>query len=194
MRRNLFVIVSLAVVLCAASAFAAGETATGALTISGTLAGSITLTIGGGNAGATTGGTIALGTVTKYGSYTPPTGFTRSNTNTSPYRVGGGTFTVTVNQANVDTPTNGYALAASIGSASGTGVTWTLGVSSTDTPVSSSVNLSDGASHDIFTSSTNKGSYGTASTETLNIDITDAAAPATVNPLTRTITFTATAN
>jgi len=196
MRRNLLVFFSLLALVFASTAFASGETATGTLTISGTLAGSITLAFGGGNAGATTGGTIALGTVSKYGTYTPPAGFTRSNNGvgTSPWRVGGGTWTVTVNQANVDTPSNGFALTSSIGSASGTGITWTEGVTGSDTPVSSSIDLSNGSAHDIFTSAGNKGTYGAASTHTLNIDITDAASPAGVNPLTRTITFSATAN
>jgi hypothetical protein len=194
MRRNLIVFFSL--LALASTALASGETASGTLTISATLAGSITLSIGGGNAGATTGGTIALGTVSKYGTYTPPAGFARSNNavGTSPWRIGGGTWTVTVNQANVDTPANGFALTSSIGSASGTGITWTEGVTGSDTPVSSSIDLSNGSAHDIFTSGGTAGTYGTASTHTLNIDITDAAAPASVNPLTRTITFTATAN
>ena len=154
---------------------ASAETSSGTLTVTGTVASSINLTIE--SAGGTTGGmgsgaaTSALGSISKFGS--APTGFslTRGASNwTLSANVG-----VKVEKANL-TSTD-YTLTAGLGSAPATGVVWKLNGST----------LSDSSP----TTLTSTGTYASTASYTWDIVVADSAAAAAIN---NSISFTATSN
>lgn len=159
--------------LFAAAAFA--DSSSGTLTVTGTVASSINLTIQ--SAGGTTGGTgtasatSALGSISKYGSAS--TGFTLAR--------GGSNWTlsstvgVKVDKANL-TSTD-YTLTAQLGSAPASGITWKLNGST----------LSDSAA----TTLTSTGTYGSTGSYSWDIVVADSAAAAAID---NAIDFVATSN
>lgn len=168
-----FAIAALATLAFASVAMA--DTASGTLTVTGTVASSIDLTIE--SAGGTTSGTgtaaatSALGTISKYGS--APTGFTLAR-GASNWTLSS-TVGVQVNKANL-TSTD-YTLTAQLGSAPASGVTWKLNGSS----------LSDSAA----TTLTSTGTYGSTGSYSWDIVVADSAAAAAID---NSISFTATSN
>src|SRR5947209_3494528 len=163
----------LAICMCAQNAFA--QTASGTLTVTGTISSSLTLLVQ--NAGGTTSGTgtaaatSALGNISKFGS--APTGFTLAR-GASNWTLSS-TVGVEVDKANL-TSTD-YTLTAQLGSAPASGVTWKLNGST----------LSDSAA----TTLTSTGTYASTGSYSWDIVVADSASAAAID---NTINFTATAN
>jgi predicted secreted protein len=157
------------------AAVASAETSSGSLTVTGTVASSINLTIE--SAGGTTSGTgtaaatSALGTIAKYS--TAPTGFTLAR-GASDWTLSS-TVGVKVDKANL-TSTD-YTLTAQLGGAPASGIVWKLNGST----------LSDSAE----TTLTSTGTYGSTGSYSWDIVTADSAAP---GALDNTINFTATSN
>lgn len=162
-----------AVIMFAASSFAA--TASGTLTVTGTVDSSLTLVVQ--SAGGTTSGTgtavatSALGSISKYGS--APTGFTLAR-GASNWTLSS-TVGVQVDKANL-TSTD-YTLTAQLSTAPASGVTWKLNGST----------LSDAAA----TTLTSTGNYGSAGSYSWDIVVADSA---TAGAIDNAIDFTATSN
>lgn len=154
---------------------ALADTSSGTLTVTGTVASSINLTIE--SAGGTTSGTgtaaatSALGTISKYGS--APTGFTLAR-GASDWTLSS-TVGVKVDKANL-TSTD-YTLTAQLGAAPASNITWKLNGST----------LSDSAA----TTLTSTGTYGSTGSYSWDIVVGDAAAAAAID---NTVDFTATSN
>lgn len=174
MKKILSVAASATVLLSAAS-LASADTGSGTLTVTGTVASSISLSIE--SAGGTTSGTgtdaatSALGSISKYGA--APTGFTLAR-GASNWTLSS-TVGVKVDKANL-TSTD-YTLTAQLGSASASGVTWKLNGST----------LSDSAA----TTLTSTGTYGSTGSYSWDIVVADSAAAAAIDNV---IGFTATSN
>lgn len=157
------------------ASFAYADTGSGTLTVTGTVASSIDLTIE--SAGGTTSGTgtaavsSALGSISKFGS--APTGFSLAR-GASNYTLSS-TVGVKVEKANL-TSTD-YTLTAQLQSAPASGITWKLNGSS----------LSDSAA----TTLTSTGTYGSTGSYSWDIVIADSAAAAAID---NAIDFTATSN
>jgi hypothetical protein len=164
-----------AAVMMMTAVVASADTSTGTLTVTGTVASSINLTIE--SAGGTTGGTgtaaatSALGTISKYSA--APTGFTLAR-GASDWTLSS-TVGVKVEKANL-TSTD-YTLDAQLGSAPATGVVWKLNGST----------LSDSAA----TTLTSTGTYGSTGSYSWDIVVADSAAAAAID---NAISFTATSN
>jgi predicted secreted protein len=164
-----------AAVMMMTAVVASADTSTGTLTVTGTVASSINLTIE--SAGGTTGGTgtaaatSALGTISKYSA--APTGFTLAR-GASDWTISS-TVGVKVEKANL-TSTD-YTLEAQLGSAPDTGVVWKLNGST----------LSDSAA----TTLTSTGTYGSTGSYSWDIVVADSAAAAAID---NAISFTATSN
>ena len=164
-----------AVITLAAASFAMADTSSGTLTVTGTVASSIDLTIQ--SAGGTTSGTgtaaatSALGSISKYGS--APTGFTLAR-GASNWTLSS-TVGVQVDKANL-TSTD-YTLTAQLGSAPASGINWKLNGST----------LSDSAA----TTLTSTGTYGSTGSYSWDIGDADSAAAAAID---NAINFTATSN
>jgi predicted secreted protein len=171
--KKMFVVTLLATMMFAANAVAA--TASGTLTVTGTLDSSVTLVVQ--SAGGTTSGTgtaaatSALGSISKYGS--APTGFTLAR-GASNWTLSS-TVGVQVDKANL-TSTD-YTLTAQLGSAPASGVAWKLNGST----------LSDSAA----TTLTSTGTYGSTGSYSWDIVVADSAAAAAID---NAIDFTATSN
>ncbi|HEX8170944.1 MAG TPA: hypothetical protein VF824_10435 [Thermoanaerobaculia bacterium] len=170
--KKLLVVLALTTI-CAATASAA--TSSGTLTVTGTVASSISLTIESAGGSASGTGTAAvssdLGTISKYSS--APTGFSLArgaNNWTLSSSVG-----VKVNKANL-TSTD-YTLVAQLGSAPASGVTWKLNGST----------LSDSSPATL----TSTGTYGSTGSYSWDIVVADSAAAAAID---NSIDFTATSN
>jgi predicted secreted protein len=170
--KKMFVVTFLAIMF-AANAVAA--TASGTLTVTGTVDSSLTLVVQ--SAGGTTSGTgtaaatSALGTISKYGS--APTGFTLAR-GASNWTLSS-TVGVQVDKANL-TSTD-YTLTAQLGSAPASGVAWKLNGST----------LSDSAA----TTLTSTGTYGSTGSYSWDIVVADSASAAAID---NAIDFTATSN
>lgn len=166
--------VVLAAVLMVAGA-ALAETSSGTLTVTGTVASSINLTIE--SAGGTTSGTgtaaatSALGSISKFSA--APTGFTLARSG-SDWTISS-TVGVKVDKANL-TSTD-YTLTAQLGSAPASGIVWKLNGST----------LSDSAA----TTLTSTGTYGSTGSYSWDIVVADSAAAAAID---NAINFTATSN
>ena len=158
-----------------AATVASADTATGTLTVTGTVASSINLTIE--SAGGTTSGTGTaaatsdLGTISKYGS--APTGFTLAR-GASDWTLSSN-VDVKVDKANL-TSTD-YTLTAQLGSAPASGVAWKLNGST----------LSDSAA----TTLTSTGTYGSTGSYSWDIVVADSASAAAID---NAVNFTATSN
>lgn len=169
------IVILTAVTLLFASV-ASADTSSGTLTVTGTIASSISLTIE--SAGGTTAGTgteaatSALGTIAKYGT-SAPTGFTLAR-GASNWTLSS-TVGVKVEKANL-TSTD-YTLNAQLGSAPASGVTWKLNGST----------LSESAA----TTLTSTGTYGSTGSYSWDIVVADSAAAAAID---NAIDFTATSN
>jgi len=167
--------VSAAVVMLAFASVASADTANGTLTVTGTVASSINLTIE--SAGGTTSGTgtaaatSALGSVSKYGS--APTGFTMAR-GASDWTL---SSTVGVQVVKANLTSTDYTLTAQLGTAPATGVAWKLNGST----------LSDSAA----TTLTSTGTYASTGSYSWDIVVADSAAAAAID---NTINFTATSN
>src|SRR5947209_11453216 len=167
--------VSVAVMMLAFASVASADTASGTLTVTGTVASSINLTIE--SAGGTTSGTgtaaatSALGSVSKYGS--APTGFTMAR--------GGSNWTLSstvgVQVVKANLTSTDYTLTAQLGTAPATGVAWKLNGST----------QSDSAA----TTLTSTGTYASTGSYSWDIVVADSAAAAAID---NTINFTATSN
>jgi len=167
--------VSVAVMMLAFASVASADTASGTLTVTGTVASSINLTIE--SAGGTTSGTgtaaatSALGSVSKYGS--APTGFTMAR--------GGSNWTLSstvgVQVVKANLTSTDYTLTAQLGTAPATGVAWKLNGST----------LSDSAA----TTLTSTGTYASTGNYSWDIVVADSASAAAID---NTINFTATSN
>jgi predicted secreted protein len=161
--------------LLAIHGVADAATASGTLTVTGTVESSISLTIE--SAGGTTSGTgtdaatSALGSIAKFSA--APTGFTLAR-GASDWTLSS-TVGVKVDKANL-TSTD-YTLTAQLGSAPASGVTWKLNGST----------LSDSAA----TTLTSTGTYGSTGSYAWDIVIADSAAAAAID---NAISFTATSN
>lgn len=157
------------------AAVASADTSSGTLTVTGTVASSINLTIE--SAGGTTSGTgtaaatSALGTIAKYSS--APTGFTLAR-GASDWTLSS-TVGVKVDKANL-TSTD-YTLTAQLGGAPATGIVWKLNGST----------LSDSAAATL----TSTGTYGSTGSYSWDIVTADSAAAGTLD---NAINFTATSN
>lgn len=171
MKKAVFV----AVVTLLFGTVASAATASGTLTVTGTVESSINLTIE--SAGGTTSGTgtdaatSALGSISKYGS--APTGFTLAR-GASDWTLSS-TVGVKVDKANL-TSTD-YTLTAQLGSAAASGIVWKLNGST----------LSDSAA----TTLTSTGTYGSTGSYSWDIVVADSAAAAAID---NAISFTATSN
>ena len=167
--------VSVAVMMLAFASVASADTASGTLTVTGTVASSINLTIE--SAGGTTSGTgtaaatSALGSVSKYGS--APTGFTMAR-GASNWTL---SSTVGVQVVKANLTSTDYTLTAQLGTAPATGVAWKLNGST----------LSDSAA----TTVTSTGTYASTGSYSWDIVVADSAAAAAID---NTINFTATSN
>jgi predicted secreted protein len=158
-----------------AASIASADTSNGTLTVTGTVASSINLTIE--SAGGTTSGTgtaaatSALGSIAKYSS--APTGFTLAR-GASDWTLSS-TVGVKVDKANL-TSTD-YTLTAQLGSAPASGIVWKLNGST----------LSDAAAATL----TSTGTYGSTGSYSWDIVVADSAAAAAID---NAIDFTATSN
>ncbi len=158
-----------------AATVAMADTSSGTLTVTGTVASSINLTIE--SAGGTTSGTGTaaatsdLGTISKYSS--APTGFTLAR-GASNWTLSS-TVGVQVEKANL-TSTD-YTLTAQLGSAPASGIVWKLNGST----------LSDSAA----TTLTSTGTYASTGSYSWDIAVADSAAAAAID---NAINFTATSN
>ena len=161
-------------VLLAIPMYAQADTAAGTLTVTGTVASSITLTIvsAGGtfSGGGTSAATSALGSITKYGAI--PTGFTRATTATT--WTLSSTIGVKVDKAN--SISTAYTLNAQLGLAPATGVIWTV----------NAVALTTG-----IQAMTAAGVYGASPTYTWSILVPDILA--TASAIDNTVQFSAVA-
>lgn len=172
LKKSLTLVLFLAVVM-SASAFA--DTNSGTLTVTGTVASSISLTVE--SAGGTTSGTGTaaansdLGSISKFGS--APTGFTLAR-GASNWTLSS-TVGVQVDKANL-TSTD-YTLTAQLGSAPASGIAWKLNGST----------LSDSSA----TTLTSTGTYASTGSYSWDIVVADSAAAAAID---NTINFTATSN
>lgn len=168
-----FVLITAATMMFAGAALA--ETSSGTLTVTGTVASSIHLTVE--SAGGTTSGTgtaaatSALGSISKFGA--APTGFTLAR-GASDWTLSS-TVGVKVEKANL-TSTD-YTLTAQLGSAPSSGVLWKLNGST----------LSDSAA----TTLTSTGTYGSTGSYSWDVVVADSAAAAAIDNV---INFTATSN
>ena len=168
-----FVLVLAATAMMATAAVA--DTASGTLTVTGTVESSINLTIE--SAGGTTSGTgtaaatSALGNISKYGA--APTGFTLAR-GASDWTI---SSTVGVKVAKANLTSTDYTLTAQLGSAPASGNTWKLNGST----------LSDSAA----TTLTSTGTYGSTGSYSWDIVVADSAAAAAIDNV---IDFTATSN
>jgi len=173
--KRILPVVFATVALAGLASNASADTASGTLTVTGTVASSITLVVN--SAGGTTSGTGTsaatsdLGSISKYGS--APTGFTLAR-GASNWTLSS-TVGVQVDKANL-TSTD-YTLDAQLGSAPASGVTWKLNGST----------LSDSAA----TTLTSTGTYGSTGSYSWDIVVADSAAAAAID---NTINFTATSN
>jgi predicted secreted protein len=173
--KKVAVVAGVAAVVMLGSRNASAADSSGALTVTGTVESSISLTIE--SAGGTTSGTgtaaatSALGNISKYGS--APTGFTLAR-GASDWTLSS-TVGVKVDKANL-TSTD-YTLTAQLGSAPASGVTWKLNGST----------LSDSSA----TTLTSTGTYASTGSYSWDIVVADSAAAAAVD---NTINFTATSN
>jgi predicted secreted protein len=164
-----------AAVMMMTAVVASADTSTGTLTVTGTVASAINLTIE--SAGGTTSGTgtaaatSALGTISKYG--TAPTGFTLAR-GASDWTI---SSTVGVKVAKANLTSTDYTLDAQLGSAPATGIVWKLNGST----------LSESAA----TSLTATGTYGSTGSYSWDIVVADSAAAAAID---NAINFTATSN
>jgi predicted secreted protein len=158
-----------------AATIASADTSNGTLTVTGTVASSINLTIE--SAGGTTSGTGTaaatsdLGSIAKYGS--APTGFTLAR-GASDWTLSS-TVGVKVDKANL-TSTD-YTLTAQLGSAPASGIVWKLNGST----------LSDSAASTL----TSTGTYGSTGSYSWDIVVADSAAAAAID---NAVNFTATSN
>jgi hypothetical protein len=154
---------------------ASAATASGTLTVTGTVESSINLTIE--SAGGTTSGTGTaavtsdLGSISKYGS--APTGFTLAR-GASDWTL---SSTVGVNVVKANLTSTDYTLTAQLGSAPASGIDWKLNGSS----------LSDSAA----TTLTSTGTYASTGSYSWDIVVADSAAAAAID---NAINFTATSN
>lgn len=154
---------------------ALADTSGGTLTVTGTVASSITLTIE--SAGGTTSGTgtaaatSALGSISKYGS--APTGFTLAR-GASDWTL---SSTIGVKVAKANLTSTDYTLTAQLGSASASGVIWKLNGST----------LSDASA----TTLTSTGTYGSTASYSWDIVVADSAAAGAID---NAVSFTATSN
>lgn len=168
-----YVVTAAVLVMMTSAAFA--DTSSGTLTVTGTVASSISLTIE--SAGGTTGGTgssaatSALGTISKYGS--APTGFTLAR-GASDWTL---SSTVGVKVAKANLTSTDYTLTAELGSAPATGIAWKLNGST----------LNDSTP----TTLTSTGTYGSTASYSWDIVVADSAAAASID---NSIAFTATSN
>jgi predicted secreted protein len=168
-----YVITAAVLAMMTSAAFA--DTSSGTLTVTGTVASSISLTIE--SAGGTTGGTgtaaatSALGTISKYGS--APTGFTLAR-GASDWTL---SSNVGVKVAKANLTSTDYTLTAALGSAPATGIVWKLNGST----------LSDSTP----TTLTSTGTYGSTASYSWDIVVADSAAAASID---NSIAFTATSN
>jgi hypothetical protein len=174
--RNISTAIAAALLATAATqASAQGETSSGTLTLTGTIASSINLTIE--SAGGTTSSTgtaaatSALGTVAKYSA--APTGFTQAR-GASNWTLSS-TVGVKVEKANL-TSTD-YTLTAQLGAAPASGVTWKLNGST----------LSDVAP----TTLTSTGTYASTGSYSWDVVVADSAAAGAMD---NAIAFTATSS
>lgn len=164
-----------AAVLVMMTSAALADTSSGTLTVTGTVASSISLTIE--SAGGTTGGTgtsaatSALGSISKYGS--APTGFTLAR-GASDWTL---SSTVGVKVAKANLTSTDYTLTAQLGSAPATGIVWKLN--------GSTLNNSSA------TTLTSTGTYGSTASYSWDIVVADSAAAASID---NSIGFTATSN
>jgi predicted secreted protein len=164
-----------AAVVMLTATVASADTSTGSLTVTGTVASSINLTIE--SAGGTTSGTGTatatsdLGTISKYSS--APTGFTLAR-GASDWTLSS-TVGVKVEKANL-TSTD-YTLTAQLGSAPASGVVWKLNGST----------LSDSAA----TTLTSTGTYASTGSYSWDIVVADSAAAAAID---NAVDFTAASN
>jgi hypothetical protein len=151
--------------------------ATGTMTVTGTLAGAINVTFdsapGTVTGIATSAITSDLGTFTRWS--TVPTNFSFSSTSTN-WTLTGNLY-ITVDKANL-TSAN-FTLTAQLNSTPATGVTWKM--------VSGTYALSSGAA----TTLSSTASYASSTNWTPSITFTNTAAPGSIG---NTVTFTATAN
>jgi len=159
----------------AAAGPSSSSTSSGTLTVTGTIVGSVSLTVQ--SAGGTTSGlgtseaTSSLGAISKYGS--APTGFTlaRGVSNWALSSVVG----VQVDKANL-TSTD-YTLVAQLGAAPATGVAWKL----------NGATLSDS----VVTTLTSTGTYGSTGSYSWDVVVSDSASASAIDNV---IAFTATSN
>jgi hypothetical protein len=167
--------VSVAVMMLAFASVASADTASGTLTVTGTVESSISLTIE--SAGGTTSGTGTaaatsdLGNISKFGS--APTGFTLAR-GASNWTL---SSTVGVKVAKANLTSTDYILTAQLGSAPASGVAWKLNGST----------LSDSAA----TTLTSTGTYASTGSYSWDIVVADSAAAAAID---NAINFTATSN
>jgi hypothetical protein len=165
----------LAAVLTLIASAARADTASASLSVTGTVASSITLTVE--SAGGTTSGTgtsaatTALGSISKFGS--APTGFTLAR-GASNYTISS-TVGAKCDKANL-TSTD-YTLTAQLESAPATGIAWKLNGNT----------LSDSAA----TTLTSTGTYASTGSYSWDIVVADSAAAAAID---NTIVFTAVSN
>ena len=157
------------------AAVASADTSAGTLTVTGTVASSINLTIesaGGTSSGTgTAAATSDLGSISKYSA--APTGFTLAR-GASDWTLSS-TIGVKVDKANL-TSTD-YSLTAQLGSAPASGIVWKLNGST----------LSDSAA----TTLTSTGTYASTGSYSWDVVVADSAAAAAID---NTINFTATSN
>jgi len=155
---------------------ALADTSSGTLTVTGTVASSINLTIesaGGTTSGAGTAATSsALGSFSKWGG-SAPTGFTRTR-GASDWTL---SSTVGVKVVKANLSSTNYTLTAQLGSAPATGIVWKLNSST----------LSNSSPATL----TSTGAYGSTESFTWDIVIADSA---TAAALDNSIAFTATSN
>ncbi|MCU1348527.1 MAG: hypothetical protein JWO56_1557 [Acidobacteria bacterium] len=167
----MFAVASLTLAATSASA----DTASGTLTVTGTVQSSMTLTIesaGGTLSGAgTSAASTSLGGISKYGS--APTGFTLAR-GASNWTLSS-TTGVKVEKANL--VSTDYSLTAQLGTAPATGIAWKLNGST----------LSDTAA----TTLTSTGAYASTGNYSWDIVVADSAAAAAID---NTINLTATSN
>ena len=174
MKSTITILAAVASLTFAANSFA--DTASGTLTVTGTVASSVNLTVE--SAGGTTSGTgtssatSSLGTIAKYG-VSAPTGFSLAR-GASNWTLSS-TVGVQVDKANL-TSTD-YTLTAQLGSAPASGIAWKLNGST----------LSDSSA----TTLTSTGTYGSTASYSWDIVVADSAAAAAID---NTIDFTATSN
>jgi hypothetical protein len=164
-----------AVVMLAFASVASADTASGTLTVTGTVASSINLTIE--SAGGTTSGlgtpaaSSDLGTISKFGS--APTGFTLAR-GASNWTL---SSTIGIQVVKSNLTSTDYSLDAQLGSAPASGINWKLNGST----------LSDSAA----TTLTSTGTYASTGSYSWDIVVADSAAAAAID---NTVNFTATSN